>query len=612
MYCRIVLCMVFSVWLCGCSSIEVRHTGEGMLSFEQHAYIPAAVRKVLADARNCCVSLADIPYRSITGEGSQSVKISLDSPAYSFESGKSFFAAFRIAELPRPFMLEVVSNRTAVPGFEGAMSSVMSTQSLIFYPVIMLLDDQFKVQQVLEPADAQKGCQMGSGNPDGAAAYRMVLDIEATSHQASYLIIMTKGAMLAKEGDHVCGQVVHGYSPIGDLSITITNLDFSDGKMRMKSSWTWYQDKFGDGDVGVFAGVMQEPGLLILGDDAIHFLERNNYRYKERLSIPYDQVFYAKALERDRMDQRLALRSFDATGNRVSSHVFDASWAGPHYSAAPLADEISARIKPDARKERIGFSVGASNPETRFLARNGGVAERIGDATVAGGMATAMPCGICQTGLCSPEALVPCAALFSVGAVIGGTYGVGRELFLHMGGTSAALSVSADAKQSVTPIVMAETHKAFDRQALSGCVARELDSSANRGWHDQGRMALPAMSLPDGSGAGQGGSRGSGTDRQNYQYGSETTVSRIDLVSDAQTSQLVSATSVHLQIEGEIVFTDLSRNRAKRSLLLWKSESYPIAEWSAPDRKVVTKMLEEGCKEFARKSVEASRTLWMQ
>jgi len=69
--------------------------------------VPPDELKALAQAKPCCASLAELPFRPIEREGLIKLEIGSDSPAFVFDSGKSFFAAFRLPDWPRPLALHL-------------------------------------------------------------------------------------------------------------------------------------------------------------------------------------------------------------------------------------------------------------------------------------------------------------------------------------------------------------------------------------------------------------------------------------------------------------------------------------------------------------------------
>ena len=89
----------------------------------------------LGKARNCCESIAQFRYDQLTeGKG---VKFNLDetTDAFNFETGKSYFKAFRLPDKAVPYGLRIRS---------FAMGEQLY-QAHIFYPQIALLDEHFAI-----------------------------------------------------------------------------------------------------------------------------------------------------------------------------------------------------------------------------------------------------------------------------------------------------------------------------------------------------------------------------------------------------------------------------------------------------------------------------------
>jgi hypothetical protein len=89
----------------------------------------------LGKARSCCESIAQFRYDQLTeGKG---VKFNLNetSDAFTFETGKSYFKAFRLPDKAVPYGLRIRS---------FAMGGQLD-QAHIFYPQIALLDEHFAI-----------------------------------------------------------------------------------------------------------------------------------------------------------------------------------------------------------------------------------------------------------------------------------------------------------------------------------------------------------------------------------------------------------------------------------------------------------------------------------
>jgi uncharacterized protein YceK len=595
---RILLYIAIAAGLNGCGTVEIRQKPGEILAFESHAYIPAAVKKKLADAPSCCESLAQLPYQNMASAGVFSSEINVESPAYPFATGKSFFSAYKIKELPRPIIVEVASYLATEPGTLANLLNLGGGGTLPFSPVMLILDEQFHLQRTIGPTSALSGCELNQNE----GVYLNRFEVVETPAQASYLIILTTNALLEQDGDKVCKIIRHGLSPIGKLSVTIKTIDYQDGEMRSRSPWKWYPDK--SGNPGLFAGFFQEPGLLILGNSALHFLEADELRYVERLNIPYIDIISAKQTEQS--DRYLSLTTRNGSGTGYTRHSFE-SWAMRGETvvyASTLVSQLNTKIPPDTVVEKIAFTVQKNEPVVEFLARDTGAAARIGDAAMSGGMVTAIPCGVCQTGACSPAVLLPCTALFSVGAVIGGSVGLGKELIASLDkDAQQSASIAKKTKQSVTPIVESTQSRRFDHTALSRCIEQELGER----WHDQGRMAvLSGMSTMD---TFTSANAGSDLEARGYQYSAQSKILKFSLVPEGLATPEI---PVHLVIEGEVQLTRFASHAVKIATVSWQSPPHKLQDWIKNGPELAGDAMKQGCDALAKQITGNSQHLWQQ
>lgn len=602
---RILLVVAVAASLVGCGSVEVRSKPGEFFSFESHAHVSSALYTKLADAPVCCASLAELPYQNITKAGVISTEINADSPAYIFESGKSFFAAYRLTGLPRPITIGVASRLTSEQGSHALL--ILGGKTLVFAPVALILDDKFNIQKTIGPNKPLTGCKINQ-NED---VYLTHFDILDPPTLASYLIVLTTEALLAQDGDNVCGVIQHGFSPIGDISVRIASLDFNDGAILLKSWWQWYPNTQ---DPRFFAGMFQDPGLLILGNTAVHFLESVEFRYVERLRIPYDRIVLAKVdPHRGGNFGNFIIGSLDQSGNSLVYHTFG-KWFSSGETIVPAKDfvsQLAARIRPDLFVEKIGFVVAKPTPTVEFRAKDG--TAHIGEAALAGGLVTASPCGLCQAGGCTPDMALTCAALFSVGAVIGVSVEIGHELVTNVfGNAPQPPDISREMKRSMDPVVEMAKSEKFDQTDLQKCVAQELGEERNSAWHDQGRKALLSeRSQVDSLTADKSGFQNN-LKAQGYQYGTESFVSRIALIPEDKSAQTLAEVPVHLLLEGEVRFIDLSRNDVRTSQVSWKSPQHKLEDWIKFGPRLVGDAMKQGCHELAKQIIEVSQRFWKQ
>ncbi|MDD5296744.1 MAG: MalM family protein [Rhodocyclaceae bacterium] len=594
------LAALMAFLLSGCGSVETRQKPGEFLSFEAHGSIPAGVTRQLADEPLCCTSLAGLPYKNLDRDGDLPESIGEGSPAFTFPGGKSYFAAYRLADLPRPAMIEVASKRTGEPGSLGRL--VPDLRQLVFAPVVLILDEHFVVRRTVLPGEPLKDCKI---NPQ-MDVYRLHADIPEPANEAAYMVVLTTRDMLALENAEVCGVIRHGLSPIGDVTLRVTSLRFDDGLARLRSSWEWYPNAHGPEDVGLVAGMFKTPGLLIQGDRALHYFEWKDGRYAEGLSIPYGRLVSAKAITYAGTDSRyLVIGAREEHGGSTVHHTFLSrqTRGEPTASARTAADLLAQRIHPDAVVERIGFAVAETQPLAEFVSADHGMAARIGASAMAGGLGTAFPCGICQAGACAPDMLASCAALFSVGAILGGVVGVGSELLSAASGKNTPPPGSREKAARLTD---AAKGWKFEPVALMRCLEQELGKKENAAWHDQGRKGIPSR-MPPGLSGPEFPAR---VQAQGLQQGVEISVTRVALIPETKPGHALAEAPVHLLIEGQMRWAAMSGKDGKPSALSWKSASRNLEDWTQPG--VATEILQQGCHGLAARIVDTSRKTWAQ
>jgi hypothetical protein len=603
---RLLLGIFMVTLLAACGSIETRQKPGSTFTFEAHAHIPAEVRALLMDAPLCCTSLARLQFENISKAGERAARIDANAPAYAFASGKSFFAAYRIADLPRPFIARVASQRTAEPNSLGRL--IPELRQLVFAPAILILDAQFTVRRRIEPGPPSSAC---ANNPheDVYSARTLVSEPPA---EAAYLVVVTTDQLMSRDGDPVCGIIRHGLSPIGNITVDIASLGFVDGAIRLEGPADWFPETRRGQDVGLLAGMLAESGLLLLGDNAIHYLEPKQHHFAERLNIPYRQVITAKTSGRSyQQDRYLSIRVLDTASGETRHHTFQMQTAPPSafVPASRFVDLIAPRITPAVQRDMFGFFVTRSSPSIDFESPGRGAIARIGETAVAGGMVTAFPCALCQTGACTPEMLAPCAALFSIGALIGGLAGAGSELAAGMSRDANSVpDITGTVDRSLKPLLEAGSRQQFGPSMLTQCLMEQVSTSGS--WIDQGREVRPvvpaATDLPDREAPVIPGSPVAPA----YRYATTASVSRIALVAAGKAGQAPAEVPVNLVIEGSLRIVELPDKEMGRMKIRWQGMQRPLGDWVARGSEIAGASFQEGCRELAKQIVETSRHAW--
>lgn len=171
-------------------------------------------RAQLAAAPVCCGSYALMPYLKVGIPETRTVKFDSSSPAYIFESGKSFFIAFELPVWTFPYEVEIRTKHTSAAG--------------IFRPRIKLIGSDFQTLRTFGPED-----RFGR-NPETIEFF-----VNQENQAERYMIVYSDSAGAGgKEGLHVApiiipvgpvilnmGATEHRvtvpYSPMGEVSLSL-------------------------------------------------------------------------------------------------------------------------------------------------------------------------------------------------------------------------------------------------------------------------------------------------------------------------------------------------------------------------------------------------------
>lgn len=159
----------------------------------------AVFRKLLDEAPICCPSFADMPFRPLQMDSSQTFGIDAAQGVYEFSTGRSYFAAFELPRTDAPYTVSIRS--------EPMPSGFLYTFRL-FAPAAILLDKHFKVIRRIDT---------GLTHPVGPSLLpprppSLVGEIQVTAsvEHARYLVLNTTDALL---GFSAMG-LVPGMTPI--------------------------------------------------------------------------------------------------------------------------------------------------------------------------------------------------------------------------------------------------------------------------------------------------------------------------------------------------------------------------------------------------------------
>ena len=599
---RICLCSVqimvlaFIAFLSGCSSVEFRPVEGSSWKREAHAIVSRTAALSLEQATDCCGSLGELPYRDLSDGGLKSVSIDIDSPVHRFVSGKSFFAAYRVVDLPRPAYIELISFRSAEPG--SVVQKLMpDARQAVFQPTILLLNEAFQVVRRLDASASRAECSQNWMEP----AFSLPVLVSESPREVAYVVLLSSSESLSRHGQVVCGLLRDGMSPVGELQIRTRILPADDQPMRLALPVKWYPDARRHEDVGLWQFMVAEPRLLALGQRALHILEPDGARYRQVVSIPYESLVWVSVDDRKGRNLRsfsLAALPTGAVQGRAGAlryHAFEieVQEADKTPGLLPLTDFLAAQIAPARVKQTVTWRV---LPEAPVMIVEGGSVSRIGQAAMTGGMVTAFPCALCETGACTPEILGSCAALFGVGAMLGGTAGVVREIFpdstMASDGSSAMASLAAD-----EPV--------FSPERLERCLSAEIERSNQSPWQDSGLSARSVLASGPYVASEQERALGGGD------YRSEVAVRQLALVHATDTKNAASADRWLLRIDAQINLIEGVSGRGLARNVSWLSETHPVAAWTQKNASLLSRVTTDGCEQLAHRLLEVAEKAWM-
>jgi hypothetical protein len=569
----------------------------------------------------CCASLAELAYRPLGAGANVRVDLGPDAQTYSFDSGVSPVAAFRLPATPRPLMVDLVSHQIAGPGLlEQMYLPFLHRRAMAFNPTVLILDSQFRVRRSVSAQGITVSCNL-TDVAGGGPIVEMHVPISEPASDAAYLVLATTDAQRARTSDALCKDVPLVYGDLARIELTLHAPEFGDGRVVLDAAAGWYPDRRDLGVWNEIASAFKDPikGRLVLGEQRLAYYRYQSDAMQRQFDMPVQRVVMANATASE--PKTLAIAIAGDLARTLTWHTF----VFPHDAHAPDAQpgdferELRQRIRPDRVVEYVGFAVPAWSPDLGFrvIADNAdrdSAASRIGQNAVAGGIVTALPCGLCQIGGCTPDMLVACAAAFSVGAVIGGVWSAGHELISGGFKATEEPKVGAPAgdvrKAALTPV--AATSRRFDHIALQRCVLDAVEQSDGSAWREQGLTArfqpvATPRSAVDGSAATYADLAGS-----NVRQVVETFVSGLALVARNRSASEVPTAdaSATLSVQGGMRFIELASGHVHTTPLSWSSEPRTLAQWAGLPAEEVATELDRACRQIAEEVAKAAYARW--
>jgi len=146
--------------LAGCTSLVSRDTPVAPAKQSQQA---------LAQAKDCCDSLAALPYQPLAAGESRSLTLDTQAPMHHFEDGTSYFRAFELPHTGEPLTFELTS-------------TIANKQ--VFAPTVLILDENF------QPVQRVASDKFNYLRPNGFAGSRLSASFDVTpGPNAAYLVV---------------------------------------------------------------------------------------------------------------------------------------------------------------------------------------------------------------------------------------------------------------------------------------------------------------------------------------------------------------------------------------------------------------------------------------
>jgi hypothetical protein len=571
-------------------------------------------------APSCCATLAELPYRALVPGPTQRVDIGPDAPTVALETGRSPVAAFRLPPTPRPLMIDIVSHQVAGPGtLSNIYLSFLKRAAVAFNPTVLIADTQFRVRRIVSAEGPTVYCNVTDVAGTGPVV-QLHVPISEAADESAYLLLATTDAQRGRTADALCRDVPVVYGDTGRIELRLSAPPFGDGRVLLDSAAGWYADRRGLGILNELASGFHDPvqGRLVLGEQRLAYYRDRGDTLQRQFDQPTDAVVMVRAS--DSAPRTLAVAFAGEPGGplRWQTFVFPDRARAADAQPADFERALRQRIRPDAVVETVGVAVPAWPPELGLRVAADApagetAASRIGQGAVTGGIVTALPCGLCQVGGCTPDMLVACAAAFSVGAVIGGAWTVGRELltggFATRTEPKADPSAGAIRQAAVAPASAASQR--FDRAALQQCVLGALTQPGAPAWRYQG---LSARFEPLPERPGQAG-EGAYADllQSNMRQVVEVFIDSVALVAreSGPADRPTADAPTTLQIEGGVRLIDLGGGRARPQALAWSGKARPLRQWADASAEEIAVELAAACASLAERAVVHANARWL-
>lgn len=179
----------------------------------------------LRKAVSCCDSIAQFSYTPLVEDGGVSFRLDASSDAFNFQSGKSYFRAFRLPEKALPYRIRVTSS---------ALGEHIR-KAHIFFPHVALLDARFTTVWQSDAGDftLSKAGTMEPAEESWGLPVRLEGTVLINDPDAKYVLVFTTQALMRRASPYKTLRVVPvilpgvvGAIPLGKETVYIRHSPF--------------------------------------------------------------------------------------------------------------------------------------------------------------------------------------------------------------------------------------------------------------------------------------------------------------------------------------------------------------------------------------------------
>lgn len=179
-------------------------------------------RQELNAAEVCCMGYEQFNFVPLNVGDSQNLTINRSSPAFLFETGKSYFQAFRLPVANKPYAVIIQSHFIE--------TRTRSETSYVFSPAVVFLDAGYRVTRRL---DKSLNAAVGTGDSLGTANLELQIRIDPRSAEERFMVIYTTATLLDKPTilgvyKYARGGTIEDHypvpnAPVGELKVSLTS-----------------------------------------------------------------------------------------------------------------------------------------------------------------------------------------------------------------------------------------------------------------------------------------------------------------------------------------------------------------------------------------------------